>query len=179
MLSIFLQITSLLLFTFFFIFFVMQFYNMFFRGYAPFIFTRKRIIDKIIEEVKINNQATVYELGAGQAGFLRTFRKKYPQAKLIGIEFQLLPFLVGNIQSALTNCKIKFKKENFLKTDLSRADLIYCYLNPESMAKLKNKFKTECRPGTQIISYQFTLPGIEPINKIKIDNNNRIFFYKL
>ena len=179
MLSIFSQIVFLLLFIFFFIFFILQFYNMIFRGYAPFISTRGKILDKILSELKIKEDATVYELGCGQAGFLRALRKKYPKAQLIGVEYQLLPYIIGKTQSGLSNSKIKFIKKDIFKVNLKQADLIYCYLNPGTMAKLENKFKDEAKSGAQIISYQFPLPNTQTNNTISIDKHNKIYFYKI
>lgn len=180
MLNIFLQILLLLLFGFLFIFFAMEFYNILFRGYAPFIVTRKKVIAKILSELDIREGAKIYELGCGQAGFLRALRKKFPRSELIGVEYQLLPYLIGGMQSALTNSKIKFKKKNIFKLNLRDADLIYCYLNPKTMARLEGKFKAECRPGTEVISYQFPLPNKQP-EKVVIgpSEKDKVYFYKI
>jgi hypothetical protein len=169
----------LLLFVFF-VFFVVQFFNICFRGFAPFISTRPKVIAKIISELKMRKDATVYELGCGRAGFLRALRKKYPQAKLIGIEYSFLPYLLGQIQNSFTGCKLKIIKKNFLKVDLSRADVIYCYLNEASMKALEGKFNKECKSGTVIISYMFSLPNMKSEKELAVRNEkDKVYFYRI
>ena len=177
--TIIIQAFFILLLLVFFIFFIIQFFNICFRGFAPFISTRPKVIQKIINELKMEEDSTVYELGCGRAGFLRALRKKYPQAKLIGIEYSFLPYLIGQIQNSLTGCKLKILKENFLKADLSEADVIYCYLNQATMKKLAAKFSQECRPGTVIISYLFSLPDRESEKVIEAGKREKIYFYRI
>ena len=172
-----------LIFFVFFIFFVIQFYNIIFRGYAPFISSKPRVIREILKELrelKVNPQVVIYELGAGQAGFLRAARQRFPQAKLVGIEYSFLPFILGKIQSALTNSKIEFIKKNFFAINLSSAEIIYCYLNTDTMKRLELILKRKCRRGTIVISYQFPLPHLAPIKVTSLNNDkDKIYFYKL
>ncbi|MCX6796698.1 MAG: hypothetical protein NTW06_04365, partial [Candidatus Falkowbacteria bacterium] len=51
------------------LFFVTQFFNILFRGFAPYVSTRTEVINKIIDEVDLPDGVTVYELGCGKAGF--------------------------------------------------------------------------------------------------------------
>lgn len=161
------------------IFLLIEFYHIIFCGYAPFIPTGRKAISAAVENIKLPENAVVYELGCGHAGFLRELRKKYPQAELIGVEYNFFPYLIGQIQNSLSGSKIKFIKKNFFKVDFSRADAIYCFLSIRSMAQLESKFKSECKPGTQIISYNFTLPNYAPDKVVEMENKNKIYFYKI
>lgn len=161
---------------------VVQLFYIVFGGYAPFFLTKNKVLKRIIDEEKFNDNDAVYELGSGSAGFLKAVEKKYPNIKkLIGIEYFFLPYIMGKIQLSLQRSKIKIVKENFFYTNLKDADVIYCFLNKQSMAKLKDKFLNECRPGARIISYQFSLPDVEPEKIIDLSNNkkDRIYFYKM
>ena len=161
------------------IFLSIQFFNILFRSYAPFISTNKKIIEKILLEIKLNDNNKVIELGCGKAGFLRALAKKFPNTKLIGIEYSFLPWIIAKIQSNFGRYhNIKIIRENIFKTDISEANLIYCYLNIKMMRDLENKFKKECKKGTQIISYLFKLPNLKP-SKIIENNHNKIYFYTI
>ena len=175
---LFLQIIILAVLLFFFQFFITQIYNLVFRGYAPFVGTNKKALARILAEIKIGRQSLVYELGAGQAGFLRALRQKYPEAKLVGIEIAFLPWLIGNIQSALGRHKIDFSREDVFKTDLGQADLLYCYLNEKTMAGLEEKFTRELNPGAQVLSYQFALPNKAAEKEIDLDKAGRVWIYR-
>ena len=162
------------------LFFFKEFFNIIFRGYAPFISTRPRVLRKIFNEINLNKDfcGQVYELGCGRAGFLKTFGRHYPKAELVGVEYSLWPWLITKIQQSLQkDARIKIIKKNFYKVNLTEADIIYCFLNVDTMKKLKDKFRQECRTGTIIISYAFSLPDIKPDKVIKLENKSKIFFY--
>jgi len=46
------------------------------------------------------------------------------------------------------------------------------------MEKLKNKFETEAKKGSRIISYAFPINGFKPLKIIKEKNLASIFVYK-
>ena len=155
------------------IFFICEFFNIIFRGYAPLIATRPKVINKIFKEINLEKDFSgqVYELGCGRADFLKAFSVYYPKAKLVGIECSLLPWLIAKIQQSLKkDINIKLIRENFFKVNLGKADIIYCFLNVNTMKKLEYKFKKECKPGTRIISYAFSLPGLETDKIIELEN---------
>jgi len=151
----------------------MQFFNILFRGYAPFISTEQEVIDKIVAEINIKPEANVYELGCGMAGFLESMRKKFPNAKLTGVEYSFLPYLMAQIQASLKGTNIKIIKKNLYKTDVTDVDLIYCYLNIEMMEDLRKKLKFECKRHAIIVSYKFTLPGHTPIRVMEFQDRKK------
>ncbi len=168
-----------LMFVFLFVWFTVQFYNMVFRGYAPFISTRKEVIDRIISELDLREDAIVKELGCGKAGFLRALRKKYPKAHLLGYEYSLFPYLAGQIQNSFAKSHLHLFRENIFKTNICDADLVYCYLNIKTMKDLRQKFKQQCKKGTIIVSYQFPLPDMKPEKVVEVDGRkDKVYFYR-
>jgi hypothetical protein len=160
----------------YFIFFVSQFYNIFFRGYAPFISTDSETIKKILNEVKISDRAVIYELGCGRARFLKIAKKTFSDAKCIGVENLFSLYLINRIRLKLQFSNIKLLKQNFFALNLKEADLIYCYLNNSTMEKLGEKFRQECKPGTQVVSRSLQIPQLIP-EKVMTIKNKKIYFY--
>ena len=161
------------------IFYVVQFYNVLFRGFAPYLNTNGKTIYKLISEIEIKGNETVYELGCGHAGFLQLLGRKFPNTKLIGFEYSLVPFLVAKLQMFIHGVKnLQIIKKNIFKINLSEPNIIYCYLNIKTMEKLKIKFENECQPGTQIISNKFQIPNWTPEKTLEV-NSNKIYFYKI
>lgn len=165
------------------IFVSLQFYSLIFQGFAPFISTNDESIRKIVASIKdvginLDGRKTIYELGCGQAGFLRALEKEYPGTKLIGIEYNFFPYLLSKIKICLEKKKIVILRDNFFAVNLQAAALIYCYLNIATMKKLKEKFSRECQAGTIIISRGFSLPETEAVKIIR-DKSDVIYFYKL
>jgi hypothetical protein len=160
---------------------LIQFFNIIFRGYAPFISTKGKVIIEIFSQIKFdeNFKGKVYELGAGQAGFLRRFEEKYKNAELVGVEYSLIPYLISKFQLGLFGSKIIIQKKNFFKIDLSDADVIYCYLSSKTMKTLEKKFQKECKKGTVIISYQFIMPNLKPDKILELGEFSRVYVYKI
>jgi len=155
-----------------------QFFNMIFRGFAPFISSKPKVIKRILQEIDFNNdKIKVYELGCGKAGFLRALEEKKPEWEFVGVENLFSPWLIAKIQTSLNHSKIKILKKNLFLVNLTDADLIYCYLNIEMMKKLEEKFKKECKPGAKIISHCFSMPNLKPEKVVKMENGGKIYFY--
>lgn len=162
----------------YFIFFVSQFVNIFFKGYAPYISTDRNTVKQIIEGIKIAEQAVVYELGCGNAVFLRMMERKFPAIKLIGVENLYSIYLINCLKFKLQNSNIKIVNDDFFNINFQKADLIYCYLNNETMEKLGKRFKLECKKGTLVISRRFAIPRFTAEKIIRIRNIN-VYFYKI
>ena len=160
------------------IFFISQFYNVTFKGYAPFVSTDFKTFNKIISEIKIKEEAVIYELGCGRARFLRMIEKRFPQTGLIGIENLSSLYLLTKLSRKLQKSKIKVLKKDFFAIDLKEADIIYCYLNNLTMKNLGEKFKQECKVGTQIISRSFPIPQFTP-EKVLVIRKKKVYFYQL
>jgi len=159
------------------VFFLTQFNNIIFNR-APVIATDKRIIKKIISDLEIPKRATVYELGCGQASFLRLLEKKFPEANLIGVENLFLVCLFDKIKFKLLGSKIKILRQNLFKLDFKDVDLIYCYLGRTIMEKLTAKCRRECGSGARIISCVFSLPDFTP-QKVMTIHHKKVFFYQI
>lgn len=160
-------------------FLISEFYGILFRGYAPLVSTKTAVLEKIIREISLVPGAKVFELGAGNAGFLRAVEKKFPTSILTGIEYSFWPWLTTKLQLGWRKSKIKMVRSDLFKMNLKETDLIYCYLNPKMMRDLESKFKDECRPGTQIISQAFPLHNLVPVKTAEGDNHHKIFFYNI
>jgi len=173
-----LLIIILVIIAIYFIFFIAQFFNIIFKGYAPFISTDHETIKKIIAELEIPAKPIIYELGCGRARFLKIAERNFPQAKLIGIENLATLYLINKIRLVLVRSRVNLLRSDFFKINLQDADLIYCYLNNATMQSLGEKFKQECRPGMQIVSRSFPIPQFSAEKVIRIKNKN-IYFYKI
>ena len=58
------------------------------------------------------------------------------------------------------NVHILYK--NFYQFDLSKADVVFCYLFPDVMKKLSKKIKSDLKKGAIFVSCNFELPGFVP-----------------
>ena len=167
------------------IFLVEEFFNLIFRGYAPLVSSKNKILDEAVRQLislDLPANAKICELGCGHAGFLRRLEKatkNQKKYKLVGVEVISSVYLLAKLQLLLVGSKIKIVKKNFLKMSLKDVDCFYCYLNGPTMARLSLKLKKEAKPGAILISNQFELPGYEPLKEIQVQPTQRLRIYKL
>lgn len=130
---------------------------------APFVPTRQKDIERLLELAEIKPGEVVYDLGAGDGRLVLASARRY-QAKAVGFEMSILPYLVSRLRvnfSRLNDCaKILYK--DFYQADFSLAEVIVCFLTPMAMSKLKPKFARELKSGARIVSYAFEIKGWPP-----------------
>lgn len=150
-------------------------------GGVPFISTNKKDFKAILQAVELKPKETLYDLGCGKAHLL-IYASKYFGAKGIGYELTLWPYLWAKLKIYLTKTSVDILRQNFFKADLTKADVVFCYLFPEVMAKLESKFGEELKSGSRVVSYAFKLPN-RYADKIVITNDDntelgKIYVYK-
>lgn len=140
-----------------------------FKGgmYVP---TKQKEIDFILQNANLKKEQVFLDLGSGDGRVVRTAVKKY-KVKGIGIEINPILFVLSIILSKaqkLTN--IKFIRENLFNTDIKKADVIYTFLMPETLKKLKQKFENERQKKVLIISHGFIIEDWKNYLVKKIDH---------
>lgn len=131
---------------------------------APPLGTKRRDIKRLVKLARITEQDTVYDLGCGDGRLLLAVAKASTSQKIIGLELSPLHIILSRMRILLSGQqkRVAVQARNFYNQDLSRADVILCFLTPKAMEELEPKFKQELKPGTRVVSYVFPLPNIEP-----------------
>jgi predicted RNA methylase len=80
----------------------------------------------------------------------------------VGIEID--PDRVQRIKDRLTATGIQAQiiQADFMAVNLSPADVVSIYLSDTANTKLAPKLEQELKPGTRIVSLDYTLPGWTP-----------------
>ena len=155
--------------------------NITYHKSAPLFPSKRSVVHTALENIEYRNNQTIMELGCGTAPFLRSIHKKHPDKtfKLVGVESFSLPLIWLKLQNQFTKNKIDVRGKDIYQIHLGEADIIYCFLNVEAMKDLKPKILSECKNGTQIISYQFSLPDIPPQKTIQLTSRDKILVYQM
>ncbi len=120
----------------------------------------RTILLKILEEKEFK---TVVDLGSGWGHILFFLSRKFPQAKIIGYESALVPYLFSRIfKYVLRKKNITIYKRNFLKETPLSSDIFFCYLYPLGMQKVLDKFKKQEIVTNFLISNVFSIPLLLP-----------------
>jgi len=130
-------------------------------GGAVFTSTHRSKIKKILEVVHMNPEQVVYDLGCGDGRFLIAAVKRY-NVKAIGFEINPWAYLVSKLRVGLYHANVSIHFQDFWTADISKADIVFCYLFPDVMERLKEKLSMELKTGAKVISCNFEIPGWRP-----------------
>ncbi|MFH1192177.1 MAG: methyltransferase domain-containing protein [bacterium] len=151
------------------------------KSFAPWVPCWKKDLKRIFALADLKTGETFYDLGCG-TGKTVIYAAQNFQAKAIGVEISFILFLICKIKQFLAkNKNLKFKLKNLFKENLSQADVIYFFGMPKNInSRLKEKLKKECKKGTRIISYVFSIEGLTLIKKDKpYKKDLAIYLYKI
>ena len=141
----------------------------------PSVPTKAERIRKALKLVNLQPNETLYDLGAGDGRVLLIAAGEFG-VQAVGIE-------IGPIQCALIwlrstasgfGNKIHVKWGNYLKADLSQADVIFVYATSKEVARLAVYLEKQMKTGARLVSISADFPEWEPTT---MDDRELIFVY--
>jgi hypothetical protein len=143
---------------------------------APFVPSTNIVTQKMIELSQLKSGMTIYDLGSGDGRLLFAAAEKGVNA----IGYEINPFLVllTNIRKLFSSKRslIHIYWKNFWNADLKDADVVYVYLLPWRMEKLKHLLSKQLKSGSLVVSNSFIFPNWTISNK---DSLCHVYVFKM
>ena len=137
------------------------------------------MIDDVAQILKKKSDQLVMDLGSGWGTLLLPLAKKFPNHHFIGIEYGCIPYWVSKFRSRKMK-NITFYRQDFLNSDVSKADIIFLFLLTKTMAKIKVKCQTETKEGALLYANRFSMPGMKPKREISLGSKyNTYYVYEI
>jgi hypothetical protein len=136
----------------------------------------------ILSAIPVDITGNILELGSGWGSLAFPMAKKFPACRIQAYEISPIPWMFSLFIQRLIGYKnLVIKRENFFYLSFQQASVIVCYLYPQAMIRLKNKFEKELIPGTIVISHTFAIPGWTPFKQIRLNDlyHTLIYIYKI
>lgn len=145
--------------------------------WAPWWRTSRRIARAMCRMAGVRKTDVIYDLGSGDGSALLTAAEEYG-AKGVGIEIDPSRVWISQFRAQFQSekDKVHFLKQNFFDVELSDATVIFVYLVPKALLRLKFKFAKELTPGTRIVSFRYQIPYL-PL--VKEDKLHQLYLYKI
>lgn len=142
--------------------------------WAPWWRTSKKVARAACKLAKIDKDDVMYELGSGDANFLITAAKEFGVGG-VGIEIDPLRVFVSRLllHSNRVSDRVKIVRGNFFEHNFSQANVVFLYLVPKALEKLRPKLLRELHPGTRIVSLRYEMNL--PLKKYDAENNLRLY----
>jgi len=134
--------------------------------------TPERVIRRMLQMADTTSRDVVIDLGAGD-GRIPIYAARHFGAQAIGVELEGNLVRLARREAAAQGVSqlATFLEQDLFKADLARATVIALYISPGVMTRLKPKLLA-LRPGTRVVSHNFTLEDWEPDETIRVDNRS-------
>lgn len=146
---------------------------------SPYVPTKGKEADLILKEANLVKNSLFFDLGCGNGQIVRKAVSQY-KVRGVGVDVNPLLLLIASTITKLRHLKnIKYKQENILDTDISKADTVYLFLMPRLIEKLVPKLERELKKEALVISHGFKINGWEKYLRKTIDNKPfPTYFYR-
>jgi hypothetical protein len=144
---------------------------------APYVKTPTGAIEAILDNI-IKPTELVYDLGCGDADVLIAVEKKF-ECKTIGYEASPFPYIraLWNIRKNKTKTAVYWR--DFFKANLTKADVVFCFLIQSLMSKVGVYLQGQLKPGTRVICYGYPIPEWSPTQTIDVPSTtSKIYIYQ-
>ena|SRR6185437_6890727 len=125
---------------------------------------------------KVKKGDVIYDLGSGEGTALMIAAKEFG-ATGVGLEIDPLRAWQSmlSVKVAHLSDKIIIQRKNFFDVDISDASVVFMYLIPKTLARLRPKLLKELKPGTRVVTfvYKMDLPLIAK------DEKEELYVYEI
>jgi SAM-dependent methyltransferase len=145
-------------------------------GLSP-IPARRKVIRRAMQLAKVQPGETVYDLGAGDGRALVLAAREFG-ARAIGIEIEPVHCAVAWLRAVLNGVprQVSIRQGDLLKADYRDADVVFLYLSPAFVERVRPHLIRQLKPGARIVSLSFEFEGWRPS---EIDIGHLIFLYHM
>lgn len=144
---------------------------------APYAPTRLRVVRKAFDQLKIGSNDTLVDLGAGDGSIVKEAAKR--GARAVGYELSPIMWAVAAGRAwRQKNAKIYWG--NFYKKTLPNATILFAFLMPENMPRVRIFLEKQRLPhGKYFLSYMFPFKDVSPLTVIREEKCGPIYVYDL
>jgi SAM-dependent methyltransferase len=145
-----------------------------FRTQVPYYPSGRRVWDAVAGQLPAGRPLRVIDIGSGFGGLVLALARRRPDCEVSGIELAPLPWLASRLRAWAGRSRARFLRGDYDKLDFADYDAVFAYLSPAAMEALWRKAEAEMRPGSVLLSYEFTIAGREPDQRLVTPDSRKI-----
>lgn len=147
---------------------------------APWVPSLKRERKAVAEGVPVRAGAKVYDLGSGDGSMLFAMAERYPDARYVGYEIAIPPWLIGLARKLFGGKKyvnVSLRYGDLFGRDVSDGDFVFVYLLQKAYPRIVKKFAAEAKDDAVIVIEGWAIPGVTFDRKIAVERGLPMFVY--
>lgn len=138
--------------------------------------TRKKDYERIAQLMNLRPGMVMYDLGSGSGELLFYLSKKH-DVQCVGIEISPILYFYSKIRSLFYR-KVKIQWGDFFGRDLSDADIIYVFLQPQISFRLQEKLRRNIKETAAIVAGCFPFQHAKPAKISQKHNETSYYLYE-
>jgi ubiquinone/menaquinone biosynthesis C-methylase UbiE len=125
---------------------------------VPYVPTKQEVVEEMLRIAAVTPADLVYDLGCGDGRIVVTAAQKFG-ARGVGVDInpQRIAEANENARRAGVERRVEFRVGDLFETDIRDATVVTLYLLPDVNLRLKPKLLRDLRPGTRVVSHDFTM----------------------
>ena len=140
------------------------------RTGGPYVPTPQVVVHQMLRMGNVGAKDFVIDLGSGDGVIVLTAAREY-KARGIGLDIDSALVKQSNAEAKRLGIddRASFRVQDVFKADLSRATVVTLYLLPGMMMNLRPKIYDEARPGTRVVSHDYSFDDWAPDDQITLE----------
>lgn len=138
---------------------------------APYYPTPTAVVKSMLELGELRPGELLYDLGSGDGRIVIMAAQSFG-ARAVGFEIdrRLVYQSRKRIQKRKLTHLASIEEQDLMTADLSKPDLVTVYLLPGSNDKIQPLLAEQMKPGSRIVSHDFTFKGWTPDKEITVED---------
>lgn len=148
---------------------------------VPYVPTPQKVVEGMLRLAEVGKNDLVYDLGCGDGRIVIAAAQKFG-AHAIGIDIDPDRIKEAKENAAQAGVKdlVQFIQDDLFSADIHRATVVTLYLLTSVNLKLRPKLLHVLKPGTRIVSHDFSMEEWQPDKStVVVDNedSHKVFFW--
>lgn len=144
------------------------------RTGGPYVPTPQAVVNAMLEVANVGSKDFVVDLGSGDGRIVLTAATKYKASGMgVDIDPELVDLANASARKLGVADRVQFIRQDVFAADLSRTTVLTLYLLPGMMQSLRPKLLTDLKPGTRIVSHDFTFDLWKPDRTVTVQTEEK------
>lgn len=143
------------------------------RKVVPFVPTPMKVAEKMLELAKVDRNDVVYDLGSGDGRIVVMAAQEFG-AQAVGVELD--PKLFEESSARIRKLGLQNKAHiiygDMFEVNVHPATVVTLYLLPSVNDQIEPMLEKELRPGTRVVSHDFSMNGWNPAKTESVTDEN-------
>jgi len=144
------------------------------RTGGPYVPTPQSVVNAMLEIAKVGPKDFVVDLGSGDGRIVLTAATQYKASGMgVDIDPELVDLANASARKLGVAERVHFIRQDVFAADLSRTTVLTLYLLPGMMQSLRPKLLADLKPGTRIVSHDFTFHQWKPDRTVTVQTEEK------